>query len=173
MIKTSIPYWVFRVFLLYATDYISFHGDPQHLDVTPLWKEGYMIIWSFWCDTCGQIWILWCYRCQFEDLRQTSWPAGQAVPVQWYNGLMFHVVYLVDILKILGISSKLVTFVTFYMTFSENSGKVNQIKFCANVQMDQFTLQSAVIRWNTYEYEFWIILWAATLSNFPGFPCAL
>ena len=135
------------------------------------------IIWSFCCDTCGQIWILWCCQHQFDDLRWTSWPTGQAVPVQRYSGLMFHVVYLVFYLTF----SKFWVFwaswsllLHFIWPYSEILGKVNQIKFCANVQMDQFTFhESAVIRQSPYEYEFWIILWAATSSIFPGVPCAL
>ena len=94
--------------------------------------------------------------------------------IQWFDVSCSILSFLFDILEISGISSKLVTFVTFYMNFSKILEKANQIKFCANVHMDQFTLhESAVIRWSTYEYEFWIILCAATLLIFPGVPCAL
>ena len=87
------------------------------------------------------------------------WSSSTSAVIQWFDISCGILSFLFDILKISGISSKLVTFVTFYMTYSEISGKANQIKFCANVQMDQFTLhESAVIRWSTYEHEFWIIL---------------
>ena len=170
MIKTSIQHWVFIVL---------FHMRPvtSHIMVTlNIWMSNLCerriiyIEFLFAVKTWGQIWILWCYQHQFEDLRQTSWPTGQAV--QWYSGLMFHVVYL-----------------DFYLTFSKfqifqaswslllhfiwNFPKFQkkQVKFCANVQMDQFPLhESAVIRWSTYEYDMymtWIILWMS--SNFVKF----
>ena len=87
------------------------------------------------------------------------WSGSTTATIQWFDVSCSILSFLFDILKILGISSKLVTFLTFYMIFSEILGKANQIKFCANIQMDQFTLhESAVIRQSTYRYEFWIIL---------------
>ena len=168
MIKTSTQYWVFIVFLLYVTGYISYHGDPWHLNVKPLWTEDYVQVY-FAVKTWGQIWILWCHWCQFEDLRGTSWPTGQAVPVQCYTGLIFHVVYLDFYLTFSKFQvfwaswSLLLHFIWTFLKFQNR-----QVKYFANIQIDQFTLHgSPVIRWSTYEYEFWIILWMS--CNFIKF----
>ena len=84
-------------------------------------------------------------------------PWSSITAIQWFDISCSILRFLFDILKILGISSKLVTFATFYMNFSEISEKASQV--CANVQMDQFTLhESAVIRQSTYEYDWDIFM---------------
>ena len=82
---------VHSVPLLHVTSYIPYHGDPRHLDITFVKGRLYgVLMWHLWTilDFMVLLTSIWC-------LRWTLWPAGQAVPVQQYNGLMFHVVYLV------------------------------------------------------------------------------
>ena len=137
---------------------ISHHGDPQHLNVKPMWKEDYMKF-LFDMKTWGQIWILWCHRCQFQVLRKTSWPAGQAV--QWYSGIGIVSIdvscsilrYLFNILKIAGISSELVTFPTFYMNFSKILEKASFVQMFKWTNLLDPLHESAVIGWSTYGYD--------------------
>ena len=47
------------------------------------------------------------------------WSSSTSAAIQWFDVSCSILSFLFDILKILGISSKLVTFVAFYMNFSE------------------------------------------------------
>ena len=92
-------------------------------------------------------------------LRQTSWPAGQAV--QWYSGIsivsidvscsILGIIY--DIIEISDISNKLITFAIFCIDFSEISDKASFVWMfkCTNL-LDPLH-ESAVIGQSTYEYD--------------------
>ena len=97
-------------------------------------------------------------QCHSGALRQTSWPAGQAV--QQYSGIsivsidvscsILGIIY--DIIKILDISSKLITFVTFCIEFPEISEKASFVLMFKWTNLLDPLQESAVIGWSIYEY---------------------
>ena len=95
----------------------------------------------------------------FGALRQTSWPAGQAV--QQYSGINIVSIdvscsilgIICDIIEISNISSKLITFGTFCIDFSEISEKASFVLMFKWTNLLDPLHESAVIGWSTYEYD--------------------
>ena len=132
---------VHSVPLLYVTGYISYHGDPQHLDITFVKGRLYGVFDVTRVDNsgfCGVIDVNLMFK--MDPMAHWSGSTSTSAAIQWFDLSCCILNFLFDILKILGILSQLVILVTFCMIFFEISEKAHQIQLCANVQMDHFTL---------------------------------
>ena len=118
---------VHSVPLLYMTSYISYHGDPRHLDITFVKGRLYGVFDVTLVDNsgfCGVININLMFR--MDLVACWSGSTSTSAAIQWFDVSCSILSFLFDILKISGISTKLVTFVTVYMTFFEILEKANQ-----------------------------------------------